>query len=230
GYVWAVLEPMSIIMILSLVISSLLERPALGQSFLLFYATGYLPYHYFNQASEQASSAIAVNRELMQMPGVTPLIAIFARFVLTTLTFSVVAAIILTVVAQTLRYPLYIEPNRMVEAFMVTGLLGLGLGVLNSVVFTFVPVWRQFWGVIRAPLLIFSGVFFSYNSLPASVQDILWWNPVLHCIGAMREAFYPGYNGGYISLGYALGVAVTMLLVGLALLYRFTSTVINTRY
>ena len=47
GYIWAILKPVGMIVILSLVFSLMVRKPYLGTNFMLFYATGYLPYSFF---------------------------------------------------------------------------------------------------------------------------------------------------------------------------------------
>ncbi|MEI4474167.1 ABC transporter permease [Frigidibacter sp. MR17.24] len=229
GYVWAIVEPLGIITVLSIGLSQLLAAPALGKSFLLFYATGYLPFYFFSNCAEQAGSAVAVNRELMQLPGVTPLAAILARFFLTLLTLAVVGTIILAVVALTLREGLRFDIARALQGLGCAALLGLGMGVMNAVTFPFVPIWRQLWGLIRVPLMLTSGIFYTFGTLPAHVQAILWWNPVLHCIGAMRGAFYIGYRDDYVALGYVVAVALSLLILGLALLGRHQHAIIESQ-
>jgi len=49
GYVWAIIQPIGIILILALGFSLLIKAPSLGTSFLLFYATGFLAYDLYNQ-------------------------------------------------------------------------------------------------------------------------------------------------------------------------------------
>ena len=49
GYVWAVLEPVGFITLLSLLFSQIAHAPPIGKSFPLFYATGYIAFHWFQQ-------------------------------------------------------------------------------------------------------------------------------------------------------------------------------------
>ncbi|MBR9762451.1 MAG: sugar ABC transporter permease, partial [Rhodobacteraceae bacterium] len=47
GYLWAVLEPVAGITLMSLIFSLALRNPSLGVTFPLFYATGMLPFTLF---------------------------------------------------------------------------------------------------------------------------------------------------------------------------------------
>ena len=54
------------------------------------------------------------------------------------------------------------------------GLLGLGFGTLNCVLFGFLPTWRNIWNVLTKPLFLMSGMFYTFESLPQRAQAILW--------------------------------------------------------
>ena len=51
GYVWAVLEPLGMIAFLSMAFALVMRSPSLGNSFILFYATAYMPYSLYNKVS-----------------------------------------------------------------------------------------------------------------------------------------------------------------------------------
>lgn len=229
GYVWAVIEPMAVIGMLSLVFSQFLETPAYGESFLLFFATGYLPFYFFVSVSSQVGTGLSVNRELLQLPMVKPLDVLLARFVLAFLTLLVVSAIIFGFVAVTVRHTLYYDPVAVIAAFASASALGLGVGTLNAFLFAVLPVWRQVWGLLTAPLLVLSGVFFTLDSMPTPIQQVLTWNPLVHCVGRTRAAFYPSYRDDYVDLNYVMVVALATLLPGLFLIMRFRSVVIDSR-
>ncbi|HEY0276551.1 MAG TPA: ABC transporter permease [Paenirhodobacter sp.] len=226
GYIWAILEPAGIVAVLSIAFSAFLRTPPIGHSFALFYASGYLVFYFFNQIAAQSGTAIAVNRELMQLPMVRPLDAVIARFMLTFLTLICVASLIFgTLVVMT---HTSVDVLHVLRAIVTVSVLGLGVGTVNAVIFTFIPVWRQIWAMLSAPLMILSGTFFLYTSMPGWIQKILIWNPLIHVTGEMRMAFYPNYRGEYISLTYAGGVGIVLVIVGMALVLRNHTALIET--
>ena len=78
GYIWAVLEPVAMIGLLSLAFSQFIQTPPIGSSFVLFYATGYVPFYFYSEIANATSPAVVFNKPLMQFPAVTPLDAVFA--------------------------------------------------------------------------------------------------------------------------------------------------------
>lgn len=229
GYIWAVIEPMAVIGLLTLVFSQFLETPAYGESFLLFFATGYLPFFFFVSVSGQVGTGLSVNRELLQLPMVKPLDVMMARFVLAVLTLLVVSAIIYAIVVSSVRHTIHADPVALFAAFGSASALGLGVGMLNAFLFAILPVWRQLWGLMTAPLLVLSGVFYTLDSMPTHIQEVLAWNPLVHCVGLSRAAFYPSYRADYVDLGYVMVIAVATLLPGLYLITRYRAIVIDSR-
>lgn len=227
GYIWAILEPVGMIAILSLAFSQFIKSPALGQSFVLFYATGYIPFHFFNETANTASSAISVNRSLLQFPKVTPLDAILARFLLSVLTLVVVAVVVFMGIDLLVEEQVRISLPELSVALLGAALLGLGVGTLNAVLFPFIPVWRRLWAIINRPLFLISGVFFTFESMPDAIQALLWFNPLVHVIGWARTGFYPTYDGSYVALWYVFGLGIGAFLLGAALLMRHRSFVIE---
>ncbi len=227
GYIWALLEPIGMIAILSLAFSPFIRVPPIGESFIFFYATGYVPFHMYSEIAGNTSNAVHLNRSLMQFPMVTPLDAILARFFLSVLTLIVVTLIVFTGIAIIVEEPVRAHLGPLLSGLVCAALLGLGVGTLNAVLFPFFPVWRNLWLILNRPLFIISAVFFTFESMPGHLQDLLWWNPLVHVVGQVRAAFYPVYEGVYVSLGYVLAIAFGTFILGAALLARHKTFVIE---
>lgn len=230
GYIWAVLEPVGMVVMLAIVFSQFVRSPPLGSSFVLFYATGYIPFHAYSDIAASVSNAISFNRTLMQFPMVRPLDAILARFILSVLTIIVVSVLLLTGMLLILDHSdVSVSLGPVLVGLGCAMLLGLGVGTMNALIFAFVPVWERIWKIVNRPMFIISGIFYTYESLPRQAQDILYWNPVIHVVGEVRKGFYPIYEGAYVTLGYVLGVAVFLFLAGAALISANRNEVIEIR-
>jgi len=227
GYIWAILEPAGMVAVLAIAFSQFIKAPPLGESFILFYATGYIPFHAYAEIASTTSNSVNVNRALMQFPVVTPVDAVIARFLLSFLTVIVVSVLIFGTLIATTDDQIRLQIGTVFTALAVAAVLGCGAGALNAVLFAFLPMWQRIWIVINRPLFIISGVFYTFESLPSNVQSILWWNPIVHIVGAARSGFYPVYRGDYVTLGYPLALGVAGFVIGGALLMRHRSYVIE---
>lgn len=229
GYIWAVLEPVGAIAILSLAFSLLLRSPSLGTNFLLFYATGYLPFSLYISLSVKISQAIRFSRPLLAYPSVTYTDAIIARLLLTLLTQVMVFYIIMTGIHLVYDVRTVLDLPAILLAFSMATALGLGVGVMNCFLMSIMPVWENIWQIVNRPLFLLSMVLYIYEDMPSYVQNYLWYNPVGHMTGVMRTGFYPTYDATYVSVTYVFGVAAVLITAGLILLGRYHRLILNER-
>ncbi|WP_323038199.1 ABC transporter permease [Gemmobacter sp.] len=227
GYIWAIVEPLAGILLLSIAFSMLMRSPPLGSSFVLFKATGMMPFMLYMTISGSIGHALHFSRPLLQYPGVTWLDAIVARFTLNTLTSILVTYLILTGILVWTGTRTVLDMGDIGLAIGLAALLGLGIGVLNSYLSLAFPVWDQAWAILNRPLFLISGILFLYEDSPKLIQDILWWNPLVHIIGLMRAGFYPMYYASYVSVIYVLTCALLPLVAGLLLLHRHHLDLLN---
>jgi capsular polysaccharide transport system permease protein len=220
GYFWAIAEPLGGILMLTFAFSFMLRSPPLGTNFALFYATGIIPFMLFSSVHGSVSQAVNTNRGLLTYPVVQPLDAVFAKFLTSFVTLFVVGVLLYTGIILFYQLPVALDLGRIFAGFLLMGLLGLGLGTLNCVLFGFWPTWRNVWNVLTRPLFIASGMFYTFDSLPPQAQAVLWYNPLIHAVGLMRSGFYGAYDASYVQPLYVLGLAGGLFVVGAFLLRR----------
>lgn len=223
GYVWAVLEPVGIIVILSLAFSQIVRVPAIGSSFVIFYATGYVPFHFFLETALNTGLSVSVNKALLQLPMVTALDVLLSRFLLSLLTLILVACLIFGGMLLVIDDQVELAFDHLLLSGAAAVMLGLGVGAVNAVVFEFVPPWRQIWGIVSRPLFLISGIFFTFDELPRTIREILWWNPLIHVVGEARKGFYPVYDGDYVVIAFPLLLGAALFAAGAGLLIRHRS-------
>ena len=153
--------------------------------------------------------------------------AITARFLLNLLTGVLVAYLLFTGILIVTETRIVLDFVPMVEAMSLAALLGLGLGTMNCALGGIYPTWDIIWGIATRPLFIVSCIFYIMEDMPASVQAVLWWNPLCHISGLMRSGFYPMYAPQYISVTYVLVVALGTMFMGLVLLGRYHRDILN---
>lgn len=227
GYLWAIAEPLGGILMLSLAFSITVHTPPMGTSFMLFYATGVVPYSMFNTMSKNVAGAISSNKGLLRYPVVTVLDAVFAKFVLNFLTVFVVAVMMFSGIILSTGVSVNINFGSALAAFVLASMLGLGIGTINCVLNGFFSTWRNIWSVLTRPLFLLSGIFYTFQSVPSGFQDILWYNPLVHIIGLMRAGFYSEYDPFYVSYTYVLGLSFGSFVIGAYLLRRHSSYLIE---
>lgn len=227
GYVWAVLEPLGTILLLSFALGYVFKSPSLGDSFILFYATGYLPFGLYQAVALYVARALMFSRPLLFYPSVTWVDAIIARFVLNAVTFTAVSYILLSGILFFTQTTTVIDMAPIIISMALAALLGLGIGTLNCLLIGLIPAWDIVWSIATRPLFLASGIIFILEDMPRVAQDILWYNPLIHVTGMMRTGLYPMYNASYVSVTYVAAVGMITLVLGMVLLSRYHRQILN---
>lgn len=220
GYLWAVLEPVGGIALLSAIFALGFQAPELGRNFALFHATGLVPFLIYTTISARVATALLYSRALLAYPAVSHLDAILARFFLNAATQLLVAGLVfggILLIFDTQSVP---DSAPIALGLMLTVILGLGIGTLNCFLFTAYPVWQTVWSVLMRPLFLVSGVFYTLEAVPQPYRDILWFNPLNHVVALVRRGFYPGYHADLASPLFVVTVALVAFVVGLLLLRK----------
>ncbi|GCA52256.1 polysialic acid transport protein KpsM [Sinorhizobium sp. KGO-5] len=216
GYVWALLEPIGYISMMTTIFGAMARVPALGTSFVLFFATGYLGYQLYQAKVSYLSSAVKANKSLFSYPNVAPIDPITARFILQTATTAIVAGIVFASIFLALKNVPQLNWERILEAEISAGMLAIGIGMLNSVMFVKYALYEQLYGIITRPLFLLSGVFFLPDNMPPPYQDALLYNPICHIVMLFRSGFYPEYRAIGLDLNYLCTTSALTLVCGMA--------------
>nr|WP_307968437.1 ABC transporter permease [Sinorhizobium medicae] len=215
GYLWALLEPAGYIAMMTSIFGTLARTPALGTSFVLFFATGYLGYQMYQAKVVYLSSAVRANKGLLGYPNVAPIDTISARLILQTATTSLVSIVVFSAIFMTLPFVPEINWAHILEAESAAALLSLGVGMFNSVMFVRYALYEQIYAIVTRPMFLLSGVFFLPDTMSPPYRDILMYNPVCHIIMLFRTGLYPEYRATGFDYAYMFEVAVSVLVAGL---------------
>jgi capsular polysaccharide transport system permease protein len=227
GFLWAVLEPVAAVLVLTFALSLVMHAPPLGSSFVVFYAAGYLPFLLYATLQGHVQQALRFSRPLLLFPVVSWIDAILARFLLNLVVGLAVTGIVLGGLAAVTGEVAVLRPGAMVLALGFAALLGLGIGVLNCLATGLFPVWGQVWAILSRPLFLVAGVIFVMEDLPPRLQDILWLTPWIHITGLFRTGLYPGYDAAYVSVPLLLAWGLVPLALGLAGLARYNHDILQ---
>lgn len=227
GYIWAILEPVAMIVVLSLGFSLVMRSPSLGNSFIVFYASGILAFNQYRTLESAVTRALPYSRGLLRYPVVTWLDAILARFLLNLLTNVLNTILIMGGVIYLAAGNTYVKLGPMVEAMCLAAFLALGMGTFNAFLSGVWPLWRSLYKIITRPLLLASAVLYIVEDLPPIAAEVLWYNPLAHLTGLMRSGVFVTYDPQYISVPYVMGVATVSLAVGLLFLRSKAANILN---
>ncbi len=215
GYLVVLAWPLGHILIVVTVYTVTRRVAPVGDNFVLFAATGLVPYMTFNYMSRFMMTSALMNRPLLMFPIVKILDVVFARALLEIMSTCCVTAMLFLILTLGRIDCTPYEPQEAAFALLASIAFGLGAGVLNAII---VLAFRP-WIIGSIPLFILlyisSGILFSIDALPDIVRYLLSFNPLVHLVAWMRSAYYPGY--GLLTLGktYPIYWGAGMLCFGL---------------
>ena len=217
GYLMYVGWPLSHILIVVLMFSFGGRLTPYGDNIYLYIATGTAPFMCFSYSSRFIMLAYAQNRPLLSFPVVKFLDVIIARSILEGLT---AALIIIILIAIFIVSGIDCMPLDVAEAFYALAAsisLGVGVGMINSVIAAAMPFYMTLYMLIIIILWAASGVVFVPDYLPEFIRVPLSYNPILHGVIWLRSAYYPGYGTLTLDKTYLIAWAIGCVCAGLVL-------------
>jgi len=221
GYIWALLEPIAGIAMLSVVFALFLRSPPLGTNFAIFYATGMVPFVAFQSVSGKVQQAILYSRPLLVYPSVTYVDAIIARFLLNFATEILVAYLVFSGIRTIWETRTVVDLPTVALGYAMVAALCFGVGLMNCFLTSMFPLWQKVWGVVTRPLMLLSCIFYLYDTIPEPAHSILWYNPLIHVVGQVRSGFYATYDAPYVSYIYVFGLSAVLSVLALIFLGRY---------
>lgn len=223
GYFWALIEPLSHIVVLTLVFGALGRHTLPGIDYPLFIITGIFPFFFFRHVADRSAEAVGANRALLVYRYVQPLDDIWARVLLELVTFL---AAFITFLLGAAYFGFKVMPYRPLEvacAYCALFIFSIGFGIVTGVVAHLYPEAKKFLTFFNRPLYFISGVFAPLSVVPAEYRHWLLWNPILHALELARENYFQTFRPAGASWRYLALSSGISLLIGLAV-YRVSRT------
>lgn len=217
GYLVAISWPLVHISIIILLYSYMGRLAPYGESSIVFFATGTIPFMIFSYLSRFMMLSVMATKPLLAFPDVKVIDVLISGAVLEVLS-SFTVVIILIACASLLDINFW--PRDIVEAYSALGasiMLGIGFGILNGVIALALPLWSTVYVLLTILLWVTSGVVFVTSSLPESLRNIASYYPTLLIVEWSRSAYYDGYGDQILDKYYVIYFALTLIFIGLLL-------------
>jgi capsular polysaccharide transport system permease protein len=215
GYAIAVAWPCAHIFVIVATLTLRGFVAPLGDSVLLFVASGVAPYITFMYMSRKIMEGLSLNKPLTYFPAVTLLDVILSRTIVECVSAWATLFCVFLILEGIGVAAVPVYPAEALLAFMATILVSAGMGIINANIVAYFPGWMVGYILFTIAGYSASGVFFLPDLMPGWVYDALAWNPMLQCIAWFRAAFYPGY-GDRVAKLYVILLGVCLIGIGLA--------------
>lgn len=188
-----------------------------GTDVTVFPASGLLPYILCLYPARMTMLGIAANKPLLMFPVVKSPDLVFARAILEVITAFCVFLIFVLVLLPFDPDIVPPDPATAMMALFATVYLGVTFGFFSAMIFSIFRMWLPAQIGILMIMYFASGALFVTDTLSQSTLDILWFNPLFHCVQWLRSAYYLDYGNGMISPVYVLVVSTAFLAAGFLL-------------
>ncbi|WP_035065214.1 ABC transporter permease [Nitratidesulfovibrio termitidis] len=220
AWLWLLVEPVTHIGFISLVWRVIRTRAIGGIDIAVWTMVGMLAFFLFRRTGIQVMYAVDGNKPLFVYRQVKPFDTAIVRGGLEAFLMAIISALII-IIGGLLGHD--VVPGDPLLVLMAVGglwLLGMGYGLVTSVLMELVPELEHIFKILMMPLYLLSGVIWPISSVPMPYRDYLMVNPVAHGLEVVRQGFVAHYHmvpGA--SLSYLYGFSLVSVCIGL-LLYR----------
>lgn len=212
GYVWSMLNPFLIMIVLSLAFSKILGTRI--EDYPVFLFVGMLSFQFFSQTVNGCLGIIANTiRIIEQIPAPKYLFPTsVAVSNLINLLFSIVPLLMIAayyerpLTSTVLLFPLVLLP-----LFFAA----MGFALVFSATNVFFEDTQHLVGIFLQCLYFLSPILYGPEFLPDKLIPWVYFNPLFHCIELMRDLFFEGIGLDLATYSYCLGLSLFYLAIGL---------------
>lgn len=213
GYLWSVLNPLLIMVVMTIVFSTMFSRNI--ENFPVYLFTGQVMFNFMNTSTHQAISSITGNAALLKKTYVPKYIFTVSKITsgMVDFFFSLGALLIVMVVTRA-RFTPYILLFPFVALQLYLFCIGLGMFLAQANVF-FRDI-QYIYNAVTTAWLYLTPIFYPIESLPDQVRWIVkHLNPMYFYVGQFRDLVYYGQMPGPLIMLAGWTAAILMMIIGI---------------
>ena len=217
GFIWALLNPLLMMLVLTVVFSTISRIPI--EHYPVFLISALLPWTFFSQALSYSVESIVANGELLKKlrvaKSVFPLAALIANVI--NFLLSLVPLLLILVV---LRFPFHWTWIYLPVPLVALFLFAAGCSFFFAAANVFFRDVSHIVQIILSAWFYLSPVLYSIDFLPPKYKLLLRFNPMLYILNGFRMAIYYGELPTMQNLAASLVLGSATLLVGYGIFRR----------
>lgn len=213
GYLWSVLNPLLIMLVMTVVFSTMFSRNI--ENFPVYLFTGQVMFNFMNTSTHQAISSITGNAALLKKTYVPKYIFTVSKITsgMVDFVFSL-GALLIVMIATRARFTPYILLAPLVAVQLYLFCIGLGMFLAQANVF-FRDI-QYIYNAVTTAWMYLTPIFYPMESLPEKVQWMVkHLNPMYFYVGQFRDLVYYGRMPGPVITLAGWTAAGVMLIIGI---------------
>jgi len=223
GFLWALLNPLLMMIVLTMVFSTMM--PAAIKQYPIFLMSALLPWTFFSQALSYSADSVVSNGDLLKKVYVTKSVFPIAAVLSNVINFflSMIPLVLLLVF---FRFPFYWTWIYLIVPFVSLVLFTLGCSFFFAMVNVFFRDMAHILQVILSAWYFFCPIIYPLDVVPARYHTLFRLNPMAYPLNGFRLAIYYGLLPSVQSMAISLGTGLLTLLLGYALFVRYQDTLV----
>ena len=212
GYLWSVLNPLLIMIVMTIVFSTMFSRNI--ENFPVYLFTGQLMFNFMNTSTHQAISSITGNAALLKKTYVPKYIFTVSKISsgLVDFFFSL-GALLIVMIATRAKFTPYMLLTPFVALQLYVFCIGLGMFLAQANVF-FRDI-QYIYNAVTTAWMYCTPIFYPVDLLP---EKVMWMvkhlNPLYFYVGQFRDLVYAGCLPGSKIIFAGCATAILMLFIG----------------
>ncbi len=217
GFLWLFVEPMLFTMLITALWTALRSVHGSDIPIVAFAVTGYSSLLLWRNMPGRCTGALKANATLLYHRQVT-IMDVYAARILLEWIATTAAFIVLAIGLHSL--DLLEPPENILQVlggWMLLGWFGAGLGLTIGGLSEKFDIIGKLWTPLSFLLLPLSGVAYIVDALPANLQEIVLWLPMLNALEYLREGWFGSMFRAHYDIPYVMVCNLCLTFVGFSL-------------
>ena len=227
GYLWTLLEPLGMALVMWFVFTQLLGSSNLGlQPYFLFLTVAILPWWWFSRGVSGAARVFRRNPAILRL-SLLPTRIWVLRVVLVSMAeylLSLPLILIAMLVTRTAPGPLIVL---FPVAIIVQFFLMYGLAMMIAAGAAVIPDLARIVRIVLRATFYLSPILYSIANIPAGAQVLAAFNPLVGVLGLYRIGFWPTEIESLPNYGISIGITAAIFIAGSVVFHRLEGRILK---
>jgi len=221
GFLWALLNPALLMLVLTLVFSTVLRFPI--PHYAIFLLSVLLPWTFFSQSLSYAVESVVGNGDLIKKIRVAKLVFPMAAIVSNLINLGL-SLIPLAVLVLLMRHPFYWTWLYLPVPLLALTIFTMGMSFFFAVANVYYRDVSHILQIVLSAWFYVTPIIYSLDFIPAKYQWIFKLNPIIYVINGFRLSVYYGMLPKAPSIIASFACAFISLFIGFAIFRKYQDT------
>jgi ABC-type polysaccharide/polyol phosphate export permease len=221
GFMWALLNPALLMLVLTLVFSSIMRFPI--PHYAIFLLSVLLPWTFFSQSLSYAVEAIVTNGDLIKKVAVPKMVFPMAALVSNIINL-LLSLIPLAILVPLLRHPFYWTWLYLPVPLLALTIFTLGMTFFFAVANVFYRDVSHILQIVLSAWFYLTPIIYPLDAIPARYHWLFKLNPMIYVVNGFRLSVYYGQLPQARSIAASFICAFVSLVIGYSIFRKYQDT------